>query len=75
MPKIDDHDIRRGDTGQIIAQWWRPVAYKVALDMLHQAICSALHWRIIMAIEITYNGDSFVHRCRLFRLYNHSLIT
>jgi hypothetical protein len=32
--KIDDHGIRRGDTGQILARWQSPVASKVALDML-----------------------------------------
>ena len=58
-PKIDDHGVRQGDTGQIIAQWRRPVASKVSLDMLHWAIRSALHRRIVMAIEIIVNFSAF----------------
>jgi len=46
--------------GQIIAQWWHPVASKVALDMLHWAMCLALHWRIVIAIEMAGEGGAFV---------------
>ena len=56
-PKIDDHGVRRSDMGQILAQWWRPVASKVALDMLNRAICFASH-RVI-AIEMTSKGGAF----------------
>jgi hypothetical protein len=31
--EIDDHDDRRGDTGQILAQWRRMMASMVALDL------------------------------------------
>ncbi len=62
--EIDDHGVRRGDTGQIIAQWQRPVASSEALDVLHRAMRLALHWRIVMAIEMAREGGAFVcHRC------------
>ncbi len=35
-PEIDDHGVRRGDTGRIIARWRRPVASSEALDVLHK---------------------------------------
>jgi hypothetical protein len=44
--KINYHGIRRGDTGQILAWWQRPVALSVAMDLLHQAMRTSLHWRI-----------------------------
>jgi hypothetical protein len=31
--KIDDHGIRWGNTGQIIARWRRSVAFRVELDL------------------------------------------
>ena len=31
--EIDDHDVRRGDTGQILAQWRHLMASRVALDL------------------------------------------
>jgi len=31
--KIDDHGILRGDMGQKLARWRRPVASRVALDL------------------------------------------
>jgi len=31
--QIDDHGVRWGDTGRILAQWRRPVASRVALDL------------------------------------------
>ena len=64
MPEIDDHGVRRGDTGRIIAQWQSPVASSEALDVLHQAMRSALHRRIAMTIEMARKGGAFVrHRC------------
>jgi hypothetical protein len=45
--------------GQILAQWWRPVASKVALDMLHQGMCLALHRRIVITIEMARKGGTF----------------
>jgi hypothetical protein len=48
--KINDHGIRRGKTGQILTQWWRPMASRVALDLPYWAMCSALYHLIRMAI-------------------------
>jgi hypothetical protein len=73
--EIDDHGIRRGDTGRIIARWWRPVASRVALDMLRWAMRSAPHRRVVMAVKMAHDGGTFV-RCRpFFRLTNRSKIT
>jgi hypothetical protein len=58
-PKIDDHGVRRSDMGRILAQWWHPVASKVALDMLHWAMHLALHQRIVMAIGIVIDLPAF----------------
>jgi len=57
--KIDDHGVSRSDKGQILAQWWCPVVSKVALDMLHCAMRSASHRRIVMAIEIVVDVPAF----------------
>ncbi len=73
--KIDDHGVRRGDTGWILAGWRRPVAHKVALNMLHQAMCLATHRRILMTINMAHNGGTFVHHHCLFRLTYRSEIT
>jgi hypothetical protein len=32
---------------------------KVALDMLHRAMCLALHRRIVIAIEMAHEGGAF----------------
>ena len=40
--KIDDHDVRRGDTGQILAQWRHLMASMVSLDLQSWAMRSAL---------------------------------
>ena len=50
--KIDDHGIRRGNTGQILARWRRPVASRVALDLQYWAMRSAPYHLIHMAIEM-----------------------
>jgi hypothetical protein len=34
---------RWGDTERVVAQWWHPVASRVALDMLHWAMHFVLH--------------------------------
>ena len=68
--KIDDHDVRRGDTGQILAHWRRLMASRVALDLLLW-----LYRLIRMAIEMASEVGAFVHCCRFFRLTNHSKIT
>ena len=42
---------RRSDTEQVVAQWRRPVAPGVALDMLHQAMLHVLLQCLRMAIK------------------------
>jgi predicted GNAT superfamily acetyltransferase len=49
--KIDDHGIRRGDKGRILAQWQNPVASRVALDLPYWAMRSASYRPICMAIK------------------------
>jgi hypothetical protein len=41
-----------GNTEQVIAQCWHPVASRVALDMPHQAMPSVLHRRTAVAIKM-----------------------
>jgi hypothetical protein len=48
--------VHRDETEQILAQWRRPVASSEALDPLHWAMYTALHRRIIAAIEMSCNG-------------------
>jgi hypothetical protein len=58
--KIDDHGVRWDDTGQIIAQWRRPVASRVALDLPYWAMCLAPYRLIRMATEMARKaGASF----------------
>ena len=59
MPQIDDHGIRRSDMGRILAQWWRPVAFKVSLDMLHWGTRSVLHWRIVIVVKMAHEVGAF----------------
>ena len=73
--EIDDHGVRQGDTGRIIAQWWRSMASKVALDMLCWKMRSAPCRRIGMAVKMDHVGGTFVHCRCLFRLTNRSKIT
>jgi hypothetical protein len=73
--KIDDHDDRRGDTGQILAQWRRLMASRVALDLLLWAMRSTLYRLICMAIKMASKLGAFVRCCRFFCLTNHSKIT
>ncbi len=42
---------RRSNTEQVFAQWQRPVASRVALDMLHQVMLSVLLQRTAVAIK------------------------
>ena len=37
--ETDDPGGRRGDTVQIVARWWHPVASNVAQDVLHRTMC------------------------------------
>ena len=57
--KIDDHGIRRSNTVQILTVWRRPVAYSVATDLLHWAMCTSSHRRIAMAIKMASKGAVF----------------
>jgi hypothetical protein len=63
--KIDDHDIRRGDTGQILTRWRGMLASTVALDLPSWAMCLALYRLIHMAIEMASKVGAFV-RCHHF---------
>jgi hypothetical protein len=57
--KIDDHGIRGGDTGRILARWRRPVASRVALDLPYWALRSAPYRLIRMAIEMASESAAF----------------
>jgi len=57
--EIDDHGFRRGDTGQILARWLRPVATRVALDLPYWAMRSAPYCLIRMAIEMASEAGPF----------------
>jgi hypothetical protein len=48
---MDDYGVCRGDTGQILAQWWRPVASRVALDLPNWAMRLTRYRLIRMAIK------------------------
>jgi hypothetical protein len=56
---------RWGDTERVVARMQRPVAFRVALDMLHWAMPSVLLRRTAVAIEIASQQGAFV-RHRLF---------
>jgi hypothetical protein len=57
--KINDHGICRGNMGQILARWRRPVASRVALDLPYWAMRSAPYHLILMAIEIASKVGAF----------------
>jgi hypothetical protein len=57
--KMDDHGIRQGDTGQILAQWRRPVASRVALDLPYWAMRSTPYRLILMAIKMAREAGPF----------------
>ena len=57
--KFDDHGVRRGDTGRILVQWWRPIASKVALDLPYWVMCSEPYHLIRMAIEMVREVGAF----------------
>ena len=63
---------RPGDTEQVVARWWRLVAFMKALDLLHQAMLAVLHRRTAMAIEMAGDGGTFVRCHRLFCLIKRS---
>jgi hypothetical protein len=49
---------RWGNTEQVVARWWRPVASGVALDMLHWAMRFIMHWRTATAIKMANVGGT-----------------
>ncbi len=57
---------RWGNTERVVAQWWQPVACRVALDMSHWAMPPVLLWRTATAIKMANNEGAFVCQCRLF---------
>jgi len=58
---IDDHGVRWGNTGQILAQWRHPVASRVALDLPQWAMRSAPYRLIRMAIEMASESAAFFY--------------
>jgi len=57
--KIDDHGVRWGDTGRILAQWRHPIASRVALVLPYWAMHSASYRLIGMAIELARKVGTF----------------
>jgi hypothetical protein len=57
--EIDNHGVRWGDTGQILARWRCPVASRVALDLPYWAMCSASYRLISMAIKKVRKAGPF----------------
>ena len=50
--EMDDHGVRRGDTGRILNQWRHMVASRVALDLPYWAMRSASYRLTRMAFEM-----------------------
>ena len=50
--EIDDHGVRWGDMGRILARWRRSVASRVALDLPYWAMRSASYRLTRMAFEM-----------------------
>ena len=60
--EINDHGVCRGNTGWILAQWWRPVpvvSRVVALDLPYWVMRSAPYCLIRMAIEMAREAGPF----------------
>ncbi len=53
-----------GDMEQVVAQWLRPVASGVALDMPHRAMPSVSLRRTAVAIETAGGQGVFVRHCQ-----------
>jgi hypothetical protein len=68
--KIDDHGVRRGDTGQILNPWRHMVASRVALDLLYWAMRTALCRLIRMAVKITSKGGELFCHCQIVVVHN-----
>jgi hypothetical protein len=50
---------RWGNMEQVVARWWHPVAFEVALDMPHRAMRSVLLRRIRKAFKMGCNRGAF----------------
>ncbi len=61
-------DIRGSNTEQIVARWWCPLAFDMALDFLYLATPHELLQCLRMAITMACNGGTFVCCCCLFCL-------
>jgi hypothetical protein len=61
--EINDHGVCQGDTGQIIARWWHPVASRVALDLPYWAMGLASYCLIGMAIKMARKAGPFFLSC------------
>ena len=59
LHQIDDHGVRWGNTRRIITRSRRPVASRVALDLLYWAMRSAPYRLIRMAIEMASESAAF----------------
>jgi hypothetical protein len=70
--EIDDHGVRRGDTGQILALWRRPVASRAALYLPYRAMHAVSHRNIAMTIKMTSEGGEFFAIVIFFVVHNHS---
>ncbi len=68
--EIDNHGVHRGNTGRIIAQWRRPVASRVALDLPCWVMRSAPYHMIRMAIKMAREAGTFF--CRRFNVLHNS---
>ncbi len=73
--EIDDHGIRRGDMGQILAQWRHLMASRVALDLLVWAMRSVLYRLIRMAIKMASEVGAFVCHRRFVVVHKRSKTT
>jgi hypothetical protein len=65
----------QGNTERVVTQGWRPVASKVALDMLHWAMPSVLPRRTAAAIKMANNGGAFVHHQQFHHHHKLSHLT
>ena len=57
--EIDDHGVRRGNTGRILARSRRPVASRVALDLPYWAMRSAPYRLTPMVIKMASEVGPF----------------
>jgi hypothetical protein len=48
-----------GDTEQVVAQWWHPVASGIALDMLHWAMLHVSLQHIHIASKMAFDRGTF----------------